>query len=147
MSQLPQNNEAFDYEPEYAKLYQTNDSQPSDADDTDDWTQPASELPSEVQGEQDGQRAANSSLLCGFLTPLTFFLGCWLFFHDLEESGLMIAFAAPLLNILGIWQGVVARRRGTRAIGGLVLNGLGVCFFIGIAALIMMILNAFSHMN
>lgn len=147
MSQLPQNNETLDNSPEYTKLYQANDSQPSDAGGTDDWPQPANELPSEVQGEQGGQRAANSSLLCGFLTPLTFFLGCWLFFHDLEESGLMIAFAAPVLNILGIWQGVVARRHGTRAIGGLVLNGLGLCFFIGIAALIMMILNALSGIH
>ncbi len=147
MSQLPQNNEAFDYEPEYAKLYQGNDSQSSDADDTDEWQQPASELPPEVQGAQDGQRAANSSLLCGFLSPVTFILGFWLLAQGLEESGLVIAFAAPLLNALGIWQGAVARRRGTRAIGGLVLNGLGLCFFIGIAALIMMILNALSHMN
>ena len=50
MSQLPQNNEDFDYNPEYAKLYQEDDSQPSEADDTDDWSQPASELPLEVQG-------------------------------------------------------------------------------------------------
>lgn len=148
MSQLPQNNEDFDYNPEYAKLYQENDSQPSEADDTDDWTQPASELPSEVQGEQDGQRAANSSLLCGFLSPLSFFLAFWLLAQGLGENGaLQLAIVAPLLNILGLWQGVAARRRGTRAIGGLVLNGLGLCFFIGIAALIMMILNALSHIN
>ena len=102
MSQLPQNNEAFDYEPEYAKLYQGNDSQSSDADDTDEWQQPASELPPEVQGAQDGQRAANSSLLCGFLSPVTFILGFWLLAQGLEESGLVIAFAAPLLNALGI---------------------------------------------
>ena len=147
MSQLPQNNEAFDYEPEYAKLYQGNDSQSSDADDTDEWQQPASELPPEVQGAQDGQRAANSSLLCGFLSPVTFILGFWLLVQGLGESGLVIAFAAPLLNALGIWQGVVARRRGTRAIGGLVLNGLGLCFFIGIAALFMYIANALSQIN
>ena len=36
MSQLPQNNEAFDYNPEYAKLYQEDDSVQSDADDMDD---------------------------------------------------------------------------------------------------------------
>ena len=148
MSQLPQNNEEFDYNPEYAKLYQENDSQPSDAADTDDLQQPASELPLDVQGEQDGQRAANSSLLCGFLSPLSFFLAFWLLAQGHGENGaLPLAIVAPLLNILGIWQGFVARRRGTRAIGGLILNGLGVCFFIGIAALIMMILNAMSHMN
>ena len=147
MSQLPQNNEDFDYDPEYAKLYQENDSLPSNAEDTDEWSQRASEQPSEGQGTQDGQRAANSSLLLGFLGPLTFILGCWLIFHDLGESGLLIALVAPVLNALGIWQGVAARRHGTRAIGGLVLNGLGLCFFIGIAFLIMLIANALSHMN
>ena len=148
MSQLPQNNEEFDNNPEYAKLYQANDSQPSDAADTGDWTQPVSELPSEVQGEQDGQRAANSSLLCGFLSPLSFFLAFWLLAQGHGENGaLQLAIVAPLLNILGLWQGVVARRHGTRAIGGLVLNGLGLCFFIGIVALILLIASALSGIH
>ena len=147
MSQLPQNNEAFDYNPEYAKLYQANDSQPSDADDMDDRQQRASEPPPEVQGAQDGKKAANVSLLFGFLSPLSFFLGFWLAAHNPEGDGLLLALVAPLLNILGIWQGFAARRRGTRAIGGLVLNGLGLCFFIGIVILIMLILNALSHIH
>ena len=147
MSQLPQNNDDFDYDPEYAKLYQANDSQPSDAEDTDEWQQPASELPPEVQGAQDGQGAAIFSLLCGFLSPVTFILGFRMAAQYPEGDGLLLAFATPVLNILGIWQGVAARRRGTRAIGGLVLNGLGLCFFIGIAFLIMLIANALSHMN
>lgn len=147
MSQLPQNNEDFDYNPEYAKLYQENDSQPSEADDTDEWQQPASEQPPAVQGAQDGERAANFSLLFGFLGPLTFILGCWLIFHNLGESGLLIALVAPVLNILGIWQGRVAQRHGVRALGGRILNGLGLCIFIGIAALIMLIVNALSHIH
>ena len=147
MSQLPQNNEAFDYEPEYAKLYQENDSLPSEADDTDNWMQPASELPPEVQGAQDGKRAANFSLLLGFLAPLSFFLGFWLLVQDYEVSGLQVALAAPVLNILGIWQGRVAQRHGTRALEGRILNGLGLCFFIGIAALFMYIANALSQIN
>lgn len=147
MSQLPQNNEAFDYEPEYAKLYQENDSQPSDAEDTDEWSQPASELPPEVQGAQDGKRAANFSLLLGFLAPLSFFLGFWLLVQDYEVSGLQVALAAPVLNVLGIWQGRVAQRHGTRALEGRILNGLGLCFFIGIAALFMYIANALSQIN
>ena len=147
MSQLPQNNEAFDYEPEYAKLYQENDSLPSEADDTDNWMQPASALPPEVQGAQDGKRAANFSLLLGFLAPLSFFLGFWLLVQDYEVSGLQVALAAPVLNILGIWQGRVAQRHGTRALEGRILNGLGLCFFIGIAALFMYIANALSHIN
>ena len=147
MSQLPQNNEAFDYNPEYAKLYQGNDSLQSDADDTEEWQQPTSELPPAVQGTQDGKRAANLSLLFGFLSPLSFVLGFWLLVQGLGESGLQVALAAPVLNILGIWQGFVARRYGVRAIGGLILNGLGLCIFIGIAALIMLIVNALSHIH
>ena len=147
MSQLPQNNDDFDYDPEYAKLYQANDSQPSDAEDTDEWQQPASELPPEVQGAQDGQRAANSSLLFGFLAPLSFVLGFWLLVQDLGEIGLQVALAAPVLNILGIWQGRVAQRNGTRALEGRILNGLGLYFFIGIAALFMYIANALSQIN
>ena len=147
MSQLPQNNEDFDNNPEYAKLYQENDSQPSDAEDTDEWSQPASELPPEVQGTQDGKRAANFSLLFGFLAPLSFVLGFWLLVQDLGESGLQVALAAPVLNILGIWQGRVAQRHGVRALEGRILNGLGLCFFIGIAALFMYIANALSQIN
>ena len=147
MSQLPQNNEAFDYNPEYAKLYQANDSLQYDAADTDDWQQPASEQPLDVQGVPEGKRAANLSLLFGFLAPLSFFLGCWLIVRDLETDGLSLALMAPLLNILGIWQASVARRRGTRALEGRILNWLGICIFIGIAFLIMLIANALSNMN
>ena len=148
MSQLPQNNEAFDNSPEYAKLYQANDSLQSEADDADDWTQPASEQPSDAQGAQDGKRAANFSLLFGFLSPLSFFLGFWLLVQGLGESGsLQLALMAPVLNILGLWQGRVAQRHGVRALEGRILNGLGLCFFIGIAALFMYIANALSQIN
>ena len=147
MSQLPQNNEDFDYDPEYVKLYQADDSLQSEADDTDEWPQPASELPPEVQGAQDGKRAANFSLLLGFLAPLSFFLGFWLLVQDYEVIGLQVALAAPVLNVLGIWQGRVAQRHGVRALEGRILNGLGLCFFIGIAFLLMLIANALSHIN
>lgn len=147
MSQLPQNNEDFDYNPEYAKLYQENDSQPSEADDTDDWMQPASEQPSEVQRAQDGEKAANLSLLFGFLAPLPFFLGLWWFTYGPGDNGLLIVIGAPLPNVLGLWQGRVAQRHGTRATGGLVLNGLGLCLFIGIDVFFILILNALSGIN
>ena len=147
MSQLPQNNEDFDNNPEYAKLYQANDSYQADVDDTDDWSQLASEQPSDVQREQAGERAANFSLLFGFLSPLSFFLGFWLLVQDLGESGLLIALVAPVLNILGIWQGRVAQRHGVPALAGRILNWLGLCFFIGIAALFMYIANALSQIN
>ena len=147
MSQLPQNNEEFDYNPEYAKLYQADDSLQFEADDTDEWQQPASELPLDVQREQAGKKAANFSLLFGVLGPLSFILGFRMAAQYPEGPGLLLAIGAPLLNILGIWQGFVARRHGVRAIGGLVLNGLGLCFFIGIVALIMLMLNALSHIH
>ena len=146
MSQLPQNNEDFDNNPEDAKLYQADDSQQPETDGTDDWEQPASEQPPAVQGTQDGKRAANFSLLFGFLSPLSFVLGFrWSAYG--YEIGSLLALTAPLLNILGIWQAFVARRYGKRAIGGLLLNGLGLCIFIGIVALIIMILSALSGLN
>ena len=147
MSQLPQNNEDFDNNPEYAKLYQADDSQQPETDGTDDWEQPASEQPPAVQGTQDGKRAANFSLLFGFLSPLSFVLGLWWFTYGPGDNGLLIVIGAPLPNVLGLWQAFVARRYGVRAIGGLILNGLGLCIFIGIAALIMLIVNALSHIH
>ena len=148
MLQLPQNNEDFDNNPEYAKLYQANNSVQPSADDTDDWEQYASEQPPDVQGAQDGKRVATFSLLFGFLSPLSFFLGFWLLVQGLGESGsLQLAIGAPLLNILGIWQGWVAQRHGVPALAGRILNWLGLCFFIGIAALFMYIANALSQIN
>jgi len=148
MSQLPQNNEDFDNNPEYAKLYQANNSVQPSADDTDDWEQHASEQPPDVQGAQDGKRVATFSLLFGFLSPLSFFLGFWLLVQGLGESGsLQLAIGAPLLNILGIWQGWVAQRHGVPALAGRILNWLGLCFFIGIAALFMYIANALSGIH
>ena len=146
MSQLPQNNEAFDYNPEYAKLYQEDDSEQPEVYDTDRWGQPTSELPPDVRRAQAGKKAANLSLLFGALGLLFLFLGIWLFAEELE-NGIVLAIVAPLLSILGIWQGRVAQRHGTRALEGRILNGLGLCFFIGIAALFMYIANALSQIN
>ena len=147
MSQLPQNNEAFDYNPEYAKLYQEDNNELPSPDTSDEQLLPANESLDEFSDQAAGKRAANLSLLFGFLSPLSFFLGFWCLVQGLEESALQVAILAPILNILGIWQGFAARRRGTRASGGLILNGLGLCIFIGIAALIMLIVNALSQIN
>lgn len=147
MSQLPQNNEEFDDNPEYTKLYQEEGNEQPSPDTSDEQLLPANESPDEFSDQTAGERAANLSLLFGFLSPLSFFLGLWWFAYGPGDNGLLIVIGAPLPNVLGIWQGVVARRHGTRAIGGLVLNGLGLCFFIGIAILIMMIANALSHIH
>ena len=137
---MPQNNEVFDYNPEYAKLYQTNDSQPSDADDMDDRQQRASEQPSEVQGAQEGKRAANVSLLFGLLGLLFFFLGCWWFVHDYDSSGLQVVVVAPLLNVLGVWQGRVAKRHGVPALAGRILSWVGVIFALPFAIIVALFL-------
>ena len=146
MSQLPQNNEAFDYNPEYAKLYQEDNNEQPSPDTSDEQLLPANESPGEFSDQAAGKRAAKFSLLFGFLGPLSFVLGFrWSAYG--YEIGSLLALTAPLLNILGIWQGFVARRYGTRAMGGLLLNGLGLCIFIGIAALIMLIVQALSGIN
>ena len=148
MSQLPQNNEAFDYNPEYAKLYQEDNNELPSPDTSDEQLLPANESPDEFSDQAAGKRAANFSLLFGFLSPLSFFLGFWLLVQGLGESGsLQLAIGAPLLNILGIWQGWVAQRHGVPALAGRILNWLGLCFFIGIAALFMYIANALSQIN
>ena len=147
MSQLPQNIEAFDYNPEYAKLYQEDNNELPSPDTSDEQLLPANESLDEFSDQAAGKRAANLSLLFGFLSPLSFVLGFWLLVQGLGASGLQVALAAPVLNILGIWQGRVAQRHGTRALEGRILNGLGLCFFIGIAALFMYIANALSRIN
>ncbi len=135
-----QNNEVFDYNPEYAKLYQTNNSQPSDADDMGDRQQRASEQPSDVRRAQEGKRAANVSLLFGLLGLLFFFLGCWWFVHDYDSSGLQVVVVAPLLNVLGVWQGRVAKRHGVPALAGRILSWVGVIFALPFAIIVALFL-------
>ena len=145
MSQLPQNNEAFDNNPEYAKLYQANDSLQSDPDNTDDWTQPASEQSSGVRRAQVGKKAANVSLLFGFLGLLFFFLGCWWFVHDFDSGGLRIVIVAPLLNVLGAWQGRVANRHGVPALAGRILSWAGVGIVLALYIFVILFLISLSH--
>lgn len=142
---MPQNNEVFDYNPEYAKLYQTNNSQPSDADDMDDRQQRASEQPSDVRRAQEGKRAANVSLLFGLLGLLFFFLGCWWFVHDYDSSGLQVVVVAPLLNVLGVWQGRVAKRHGVPALAGRILSWAGVGIVLALYIFVILFLISLSH--
>ena len=146
MSQLPQNNEAFGNAPEYAKLYHANNSVQPSADDTDDWEQHASEQPSDVQREQAGEKAASSSLTFGFLGLLFLFLGISCLANGLG-AGLVPAFVAPFLSILGIWKAFGAREYGVRATGGLILSLVGIIIALAIIALIILILNALSGIN
>lgn len=146
MLQLPQNNEAFGNAPEYAKLYHANNSVQPSADDTDDWEQHASEQPSDVQREQAGEKAASSSLTFGFLGLLSLFLGISCLANGLG-AGLVPAFVAPFLSILGIWKAFGAREYGVRATGGLILSLVGIIIALAIIALIILILNALSGIN
>ena len=141
MSQLPQNNEEFDDNPEYAKLYQGNDSYQSESDDTDEWQQP-----SDVQKEHAGEKAASSSLTFGFFGLMSLFLGISCLANGLV-GGIVPAFIAPFLSILGIWKAFGAREYGVRATGGLILSLVGIIIALAIIALIMLILNALSHIH
>ena len=146
MSQLPQNNEAFDNTPEYAKIYQANNSVQPSADDRDDWQQPASEQPSDAQRTQAGEKAANSSLMFGFLGLMALFLGIGCLANGLA-AGIVIAFVASFLSILGIWKAFGAREYGVPATGGLILGIAGIIIDLAIIALILLILQALSGIN
>ena len=146
MSQLPQNNEAFDYNPEYAKLYQEDDSVQSDADDVEDRLLRASEPPSNVRRAQAGERAANFSLLFGALGLLSLFIGFW-WSADGIEIGILLVIVAPFLSILGLRQAFVARRHGARATAGMILSAVGIVVVLLLVALIILILNALSGIH
>ena len=143
MSQLPQNNEAFDNNPEYAKIYQEDDSEQSG---TDDQPLPASELPPDAQRTQAGEKAANSSLMFGFLGLMALFLGIGCLANGLA-AGIVIAFVASFLSILGIWKAFGAREYGVPATGGLILGIAGIIIDLAIIALILLILQALSGIN
>ncbi len=143
MSQLPQNNETFDNNPEYTKLYQEDNSVQSG---TDDRPLPASELPPDAQRTQAGEKAANSSLMFGFLGLMALFLGIACLANGLA-AGIVIAFVASFLSILGIWKAFGAREYGVPATGGLILGIAGIIIDLAIIALILLILQALSGIN
>ena len=77
----------------------------------------------------------------GFFGLMSLFLGISCLANGLA-AGLVPAFIAPFLSILGISKAFGTREYGVRATGGLVLSLVGI-----IIALIMLILNALSHIN
>ena len=78
MSQLPQNNEVFDYNPEYAKPHRGSGSMQSG---TDDQPLPASEFSSSVWKMGPGEKAANLSLIFGVFGMLALALAFWWVSH------------------------------------------------------------------
>ena len=135
MSQLPQNNEDFDDNPEYAKPHRGSDSVQSVMDDQ---PLPASEFPSSVWKMDAGEKAANLSLIFGVFGMLTLALAFLWVSHGFG-IGMPIIIAAPLLNLLGLWQARVARQHGEDANVGLFLSGIGMVIVIAIVGFIIMI--------
>ena len=134
MSQLPQNNEAFDYNPEYANLYRQNGNGQPIVGSAGGPLQPASGFPS----QETGRSAENFSLLFGILS-----LVC---IPGIRWTLYAIPFSL-ILSVLGIWQARVARRHGARATAGMILSAMGIVVVLLLVALIILILNALSGIH
>ena len=134
MSQLPQNNEAFDYNPEYANLYRQNGSGQPIVGSAGGPLQPASGF----SNQETGRSAENLSLLFGILSLVCIPGIRW------------TLYAIPcslILSVLGLWQARVARRHGGRATAGMILSAVGIVVVLLLVALIMLILNALSGIH
>jgi len=134
MSQLPQNNEAFDYNPEYANLYRQNGNGQPIVGSAGGPLQPASGFPS----QETGRSAENLSLLFGILS-----LVC---IPGIRWTLYAIPFSL-ILSVLGIWQARVARRHGACATAGMILSAMGIVVVLLLVALIILILNALSGIH
>ena len=134
MSQLPQNNEAFDYNPEYANLYRPNGNGQPIVGSAGGPLQPASGFPS----QETGRSAENLSLLFGIL--------CLVCIPGIRWTLYAIPFSL-ILSVLGIWQARVARRHGARATAGMILSAVGIVVVLLLVALIILILNALSGIH
>ena len=134
MSQLPQNNESFDYNPEYAKLYRQNSNGQPIVGSAGGPLQPASGFPS----QETGRSAENLSLLFGILS-----LVC---IPGIRWTLYAIPFSL-ILSVLGIWQARVARRHGACATAGMILSAVGIVVVLLLVALIILILNALSGIH
>ena len=134
MSQLPQNNEPFDYTPEYANLYRQNGNGQPIVGSAGGPLQPVSGFPS----QETGRSAENLSLLFGILS-----LVC---IPGIRWTLYAIPFSL-ILSVLGIWQARVARRHGARATAGMILSAVGIVVVLLLVALIILILNALSGIH
>ncbi len=134
MSQLPQNNESFDYNPEYANLYRQNGNGQPIVGSAGGPLQPASGFSS----QETGRSAENLSLLFGILS-----LVC---IPGIRWTLYAIPFSL-ILSVLGIWQARVARRHGARATAGMILSAVGIVVVLLLVALIILILNALSGIH
>ena len=133
MSQLPQNNEAFDNNPEYTKLYQANNSVQPSADDPEGQILLESECIPALLIRQKGEKAESLSSLFGVLSVASI---------PIANGAPYFIFISLVLGILGIWQGRVAKRHGVPALAGRILSWASAIFTLPLAFVIALFLIA-----
>ena len=138
MSQLPQNNEDFDYDPEYNKLNHTNGSWQPYAGVLGNQLLPGKKVSPGFSKRRYGQNAASLSLFFGALSLLCIPLSSWVWAPDLT-------FISLVLGILGIWQGRVAKRHGVPALAGRILSWAGVGIVLALYIFVILFLISLSH--
>lgn len=131
MSQLPQNNEDFDYEPEYAKLYHATGIYQSNADDSERQILLESECIHALLIRQKGEKAESLSSLFGILSVASI---------PIANGAPYFIFISLILGLLGIWQGWVAKRHGVPALAGRILSWAGVIFALPFAIIVALFL-------
>ena len=135
MSQLPQNNEAFDNNPEYAKHHQTNGSWQPYAGVLGNQLLPGKKVSPGFSKRRDGENAASLSLFFGALSLLCIPLSTWVWAPDFTFISL----------ILGIWQGRVAKRYGVPALAGRILSWAGVGIVLALYIFVILFLISLSR--
>ena len=138
MSQLPQNNEAFDNNSEYNMLNQTNGSWQPYAGVLGNQLLPGKKVSPGFSKRRDGQNAASLSLFFGALSLLCIPLLTWVWAPDFTVISL-------ILGILGIWQGRVAKRHGVPALAGRILSWAGVGIVLALYIFVILFLISLSH--
>ena len=138
MSQLPQNNEAFDNNSEYNMLNQTNGSWQPYAGVLGNQLLPGKKVSPGFSKRRDGQNAASLSLFFGALSLLCIPLLTWVWVPDFTVISL-------ILGILGIWQGRVAKRHGVPALAGRILSWAGVGIVLALYLFVILFLISLSQ--
>ena len=134
MSQLPQNNEAFDYNPEYAKLHPGNNNRQSGPGTPGNQPLPTRQFypsyPRNIVGpagiSEEGRKLAQRSLTYGIISVVLILL------TFLVPYTLLGSF---ILGILGILSAQDAERRGVPAKAGRILSWIGVILPVALSAL------------
>ena len=134
MSQLPQNNEEFDNNPEYAKLHPGNNNRQSDPGVPGNQPLPTRQFypsyPRNIVGPagipEEGRKLAQRSLTYGIISVVLILL------TFLVPYTLLGSF---ILGILGILSAQDAERRGVPAKAGRILSWIGVILPVALSVL------------